>query len=103
VSYVLLILTITSYIHEARNATAEQAKLAVEVSSLYGLLTSLRFRVEEARSDDSWFNQVKLLGTENDPLDQFKGILETMVKQLSSSRKRDQIISALAWIFTKRR
>jgi hypothetical protein len=94
--------TLTSYINEARNATVEQAKVAVEASNLYGLLTKLRFRVEDARSDDPWFNQVKLLGTENGPLDQFKDILETMVKRLSSSRKRDQIRSALLWKFTKK-
>jgi hypothetical protein len=94
--------TLTSYINEARNATAEQANVAVEASNLYGLLTTLRFRVEAGRWDDQWFNQVKLLGIENGPLDQFKDILETMVDKLSSSRKRDQIKSALLWKFTKR-
>jgi hypothetical protein len=94
--------TLTNYINEARNATAEQAKVAVEASNLYGLLIALRFRVEEARSDDPWFNQVKLLGTGNGPLDQFKDILETMVNQLSTSRKRDQIKAALLWKFTKK-
>jgi activator of HSP90 ATPase len=53
--------------------------VAIEASSLYSLLTSLRFRVEGARSDDTWFIQAKLLGTENGPLDQFKDVLEKMV------------------------
>jgi hypothetical protein len=75
--------------------------VAVEASNLYGLLTSLLFRVEEARSDDPWFNQVKLLGIQNGPLDQFKDILEKMVEQISSLRKRDRIKSALTWKFTK--
>ncbi|KIX03388.1 uncharacterized protein Z518_06940 [Rhinocladiella mackenziei CBS 650.93] len=44
--------TLTGYIHNIRHATREQAKVAVEASNLYGLLTSLRFRVEEARSYD---------------------------------------------------
>ena len=93
--------TLTSYINEARNATAEQEKVAVEASNLYSLLTTLRFRVEGARSEDPWFNQVKLLGIKNGPLDQFKNVLETMANGLSSSRKRDQIKSALLWQFTK--
>lgn len=93
---------LTSYIIDTRNATSEQAKVAVEASNLYSLLTTLRFRVEEARSDDPWFNQVKLLGTENGPLDQFKDVLETTVKHISSSTKRDQIKSALWWRFTKK-
>ena len=93
--------TLTRYINDARHATREQAKVAVEASNLYSLLTSLRFRVEKARSDDRWLNQVKLLGIKNGPLDQFKDVLEKMVEQISSSRKRDQIKSALTWKFTK--
>lgn len=93
--------TLTSYINDVRHATKEQAKVVVEATNLYGLLTSLRFRIEEARSDDSWFNQVRLLGTRDGPLDQFKDTLERMVRQISSSRKRDQVKSALTWKFTK--
>ena len=93
--------TLTGYINDVRHATREQAKVAVEASNLYSLLTSLRFRVEEARSDNPWLNQVKLLGNKNGPLDQFKDILEQMVEQISSSRKRDQVKSALMWKFTK--
>ncbi|KIX03048.1 uncharacterized protein Z518_06598 [Rhinocladiella mackenziei CBS 650.93] len=93
--------TLTNYINDSRNATKEQVLLAIEASNLYGLLTTLRFQVEKARSNDPWFNQVKLLGFENGPLDQFRAFLETIVSKLSSSRKRDQIKSALQWKFTK--
>ena len=92
---------LTGYINDVRHATREQAKVAVEASNLYGLLTSLRFRVEEVQSKDPWFNQVKLLGRENGPLDQFKEVLDKMVLQISSSRKRDQVKSVLTWKFTK--
>ena len=102
VSVLQLTSALTSYISEARNATADQAKVAVEAGNLYSLLTALRFRVEEARSDDPWFNQVKLLGIENGPLDQFKDILKIMVNEMPLSRKRDQIKSALLWKFTKK-
>jgi hypothetical protein len=93
--------TLTGYINDVRHATSEQKKVAVEASNLYGLLTSLRFQVEEARSDEPWFNQVKLLGVENGPLDLFKNTLEKIVGQISSSRKRDLVKSALTWKFTK--
>ncbi len=94
---------LTSYINDVRRATEEQKQVAMEASNLYGLLTSLRFRVEEARSSDPWFHQVRLLGVENGPLDQFKSILEKMVDQIStlSSCKRAQMKSALTWKFTK--
>ena len=77
--------TVASYISDARNANAEQQKVAIEASNLSSLLTRLRFRVEEAensQSDDPWFNQVKRLGIENGPLEQLKNILETMVNGL---------------------
>jgi hypothetical protein len=93
--------TLTGYINNVRNATTEQAKVAVETSNLYSLLTSVRFGVEEARSDDPWFNQVKMLGTKNGPLDQLRDTLETIVEKISLSRKRDQIKSALMWKFTR--
>jgi hypothetical protein len=81
---------LTGYINDVRHATREQAKVAVEASNLYSLLTSLRFRVDEARSGDPWFSQVKRLGVKNGPLDQFKDCLEKIVEQISSIRKRDQ-------------
>lgn len=88
---------LTGYINNVRHATREQKQLAVEASNLYGLLTRLRFRVEEARANEPWFNQVKQL-----PLDQFKAALEGMVKQIPlSSSRTDQIKSALVWKFTK--
>ena len=77
--------TVASYISDARNATAEQQKVAIEASNLSSLLTRLRFLVEEAeksQSDDPRFNQVKRLGIENGPLEQLKNILETMVNGL---------------------
>ena len=42
--------TLTRYINDVRKATKEQAQVAVEASNLFGLLTNLRFRVEEARA-----------------------------------------------------
>ena len=102
ISILQLATTLTGYLNSVRNATAEQREVAIEASNLYGLLTSLRFRVEAAQSADPWFQQVKLLGLKNGPLDQLKNSLETMIRKLSSSsRKRDQIKSALMWNFTK--
>ena len=102
ISILQLATTVIGYLNNIRNATAEQREVAIETSNLYGLLTSLRFRVEAARYADPWFQQVQLLGFKNGPLDQLKDNLETMIRKLSSSsRKRDQIKSALMWNYTK--
>ena len=92
---------LTGYINDVRHASKEQKKVVMEASNLYGLLTSLCFRVEEARASEPWLNQVKLLGIKDGPLDQFKNALKKMVEQIPSSKKTDQIKSALMWKFTK--
>lgn len=92
---------LTSYMNSVRNATLEQKQLAVEASSLLSLLTSLRYRVEDARSSDPWFNQVRLLGVERGPLDQFRECLEKMVEQTLRTNRKDQIRSVLTWKLAK--
>ncbi len=88
--------------HQRRpKASREQAKIAVEAGNLYSFLINLRFRIEAARSDAARVRQVKLLGVENGPLDQFKSILEKIVGHISTMRKRDQIKSALTSTLTK--
>ena len=93
--------TLTSHINDVRHASKEQAKVATEARGVYSLLTHLRFCVREARTDDLWFNQVKLLNTPNGPLDQFKMIPETMVAKVESKSKLGQIKDAITWTFSK--
>jgi hypothetical protein len=90
--------TLASYINDARNATLELKKVAVEAGNLYALLSNLRSQVEEARSNDSRFNQVKRWEFLNGPLDLFKGILESMVKNCQHLGKRHNQISTIVKI-----
>lgn len=93
--------TITGYTNGVKLATREQTKIAVEVRNLNNLLNSLRFRVDQAKSNNLWFNQVKLLGRDNGSFDRFKAVLEEIVERISSSRKKDHDNLALTWGFTK--
>lgn len=94
-----LITTLTGYINGMKNASAEQRKLAIEASNLYGLLTSLRFRVEAAQAtNDPWFQQIKLLGLKKGPLDQLETSLQAMIESMvPPPRKRDQAKSLLRY------
>ncbi|KIW98550.1 uncharacterized protein Z519_00211 [Cladophialophora bantiana CBS 173.52] len=49
------------YVNEVRHAPKQRAQLAHEASNLYALLTTLRFRVEDAPTNEPWFYQIKLL------------------------------------------
>ncbi|KAL6716780.1 hypothetical protein ACLMJK_004692 [Lecanora helva] len=93
---------LTSYIQDVKNASAEQRKVVIEATSLHSLLTGLRYRVETARSEDPWFNQVKQLGTQNGPLDQFRSTLEEIVGHISASTRIDRIKTSFSWKFTKK-
>jgi hypothetical protein len=93
--------TVTSYLNHARKASADRTKIAIEAASIYSLLTTLRFRVEEARRDEPWFSQVKMLALENGPLEQFKSTLESMVAKIQPVTSFVKMGKALAWKFDK--
>ncbi|KAJ9602544.1 hypothetical protein H2200_013087 [Cladophialophora chaetospira] len=92
-----LTVTLMKYVNDVRNAPKERAQLAREASNVYALLTSLRFRVEDAKGDDPWFSQIKLLASENGALSQFRTILEKLVTRLDPSSK----LKDLLWKFNK--
>ena len=77
--------TLLSYLNGVRNTTKDQIQLAVEASNIYGLLISLRFRVEQSNAHDPWFTAVRDLGSENGPLDQVRGALEQLVAKIEPS------------------
>ncbi|EXJ75702.1 uncharacterized protein A1O5_00209 [Cladophialophora psammophila CBS 110553] len=89
--------TLMKYVNEVRHAPKQRAQLAREASNLYALLTTLRFRVEEAPTNDPWFNQIKLLVVENGALDQLRTILMRLVPRIDTSNK----LKDLLWKFNK--
>ncbi len=90
-----------SYWNDVRNATKDQAQLAVELSNIYSLLLSLRFRVEQSNPQDPWFVAVRDLGTENGPLDQVKEALERLASKTEPSHGLKKIGKSIIWKFEK--
>ena len=90
-----------SYLNDVRNTTKDQAQLAVEASNVYGLLASLRFRVEQSNAHDPWFSAVHNLGTENGPLDQAREALELLVSKAEPSQGIQRLGKQLMWKFEK--
>jgi len=76
---------IIGYINDIKDSSSDRAKCAIEASNLYALLTSVRYRVEEAAPTDPWFVQVRTLGTQGGALDQFKDALGLLAGRLSQS------------------
>ena len=93
--------TVLSYLNDVRNATKDQAHLAVEASNIYSLLTALRFRVEQSNSHDPWFTVVRNLGTENGPLDQVREALEQLASKTTASHGIKKLGKQLLWNIEK--
>lgn len=102
---IIAILQLTSpvieYLNDVQDAPKDRARLAVEVSNLYSLLITLRYRLEEARSNEDWYTVVRSLGAQNGPIDQYKNMLEQLHRKVMSGNGIRKIRYALAWKFSK--
>lgn len=70
------------YLNGLKNAPAEREQVLSEVSSIYGLLVSLRFRVETASSNDFWFVAVRNLAAPGGALDAMRMALDSLAQKL---------------------
>ena len=96
-----LSIKVLGYLNDVKDASKDCAKCAAEAANLYGLLTNLRFRLEEGDSSTPWYTAVRVLATENGPLDQFKQALEQLQKKITGRGKIGKTGNALVWKFKK--
>jgi hypothetical protein len=89
------------YLNGVKDAPKERATLAREGSSLLALFIDLRYRVEEAKSTDTWFTGVRSLTGEGGPLGQFKDIMEELAKKLKPEAGIKKFGKALIWTLDK--
>lgn len=96
--------TAINYLNDTKGASKDQAQCVIEASNVYCLLTNLKYRLEEAKSENvSWHAAVRSLAIANGPLDQYKSALKQLqskVTTASTSRLR-KAGRALVWKFTK--
>ena len=78
---------VLGYLIDVEDASKERANCAVEAANLHSLLTALRFRLEEGDSNTPCYTAVRVLATENGPLDQFKQALEQLQKKITGGGK----------------
>lgn len=102
---IITVLQLTSkvieYLNDVKNAPKDGARFAIEASNLYNLLVTLRYRLEEGRSNEAWYTAVRSLGVQNGPLDQYKHALEQLQRKIMSESGLGKIGSALLWKFNK--
>jgi hypothetical protein len=101
VAVLQLTATVVSYLNDIKNASKDQRQFAVEASNIFGLLTSLKCRLDEEDPTDSWFTAVRALAVENGPLDQYKAALECLVAKTAPVDGARKLSGALLWTFNK--
>jgi hypothetical protein len=92
------------YLNSVKTASKERAKLALEATNLMALLTSMRYKAEEAEQEKNvWYNSVRsLLGGANGPLDQFRSALEELAGKLDPATGLKKISRTLIWTLDKK-
>lgn len=93
--------TVLGYLSDVKNAPKECQQCAIEASSLLHLLTTLRYRLEQAQTGDPWFTVIRALNVENGPLDQYKQALEQLWSRIDVGNGAQNIKRRLVWKFSK--
>lgn len=93
---------VLGYLNDVKDASKDRAKCAVEASNLNSLLVSLRSCLEEGNPNERWYTEVRALGVENGPLDQFNQALEQLqTKMIGGGTALKKMGDALVWRFSK--
>jgi hypothetical protein len=69
---------------------------------LLSLLTTTRYKVEEANTADPWFTSIRSLGVPNGPLDQFKAAMEDLARKLQPESRLKKSGRDLIWAIDKK-
>jgi hypothetical protein len=94
---------VVSYLNDVKDAPKERAKLASEAACLYPLLIQLKYRVDEAKAGDKWYESTRtLLGGPNGPLDQFRNALAELAGKLAPVAGLKEFGRKLIWTLDKR-
>jgi hypothetical protein len=96
--------TVINYLNDLKNASKDQARCATEASNVYCLLINLKYRLEEAKSENaSWHTAVRLLNVANGPLDQYRSALEQLQSKVikASASGPQKAVRVLVWKFSK--
>jgi len=94
---------VVTYLNDVKDAPKERAKLASEAACLYHLLIQLKYRVDEAKAGDKWYESTRtLLGGSDGPLDQFGNALTELAGKLLPAAGLKEFGRKLTWTLNKK-
>ena len=85
------------YINHVNDAPKQRARLAREATILLSLLTDLRYRIDDADTNDPWFEGLFLLGGTEGPIDLFREDMEALAKKLKPETGLAKVGKRLVW------
>lgn len=91
-----------SYIHCSKGDPEERSQLLSQIPSMSGLLMMLQDQLDEDRDDVQWSSSLRLLNSQDGPLDQFRASLDTLVSKLESAKGLAKVGKTLAWPLQKK-
>jgi hypothetical protein len=92
---------VVKYLQDIRDAPKECQQWAIEAVNLLSLLTSLRYRLEQATNSDPWYTAIRALNVENGPFDQYKQALEQLLSNVTIQDGLQKVKRRVVWKFNK--
>lgn len=101
IAIIQLVGTVISYLDGVKDASEERTQLLVEISSVGGLLTTLRDLAVASEQEGTAMASAKSLNVPLGPLAQFRLALERIAVVLAPNRGVKKFGKSLAWPFKK--
>lgn len=97
--------TVTKYLREVKDAPAECKRLVIELSSLRGILDTLKDSLNDA-SDVTWVRSLREICSDGGPLSRLEislvQIQSVLEQQLNATSGAQRIKNALVWPFKRK-
>lgn len=101
IAVITLSAEVVNYVNYAKEASSDCNRIQVEVSSISGILFSLKDLVERSKSNDTWLATTRSLGIPEGPLWQFKLALERLATELAPISGLKKVGKVLNWPFKR--
>jgi hypothetical protein len=92
---------VVKYLNDVKDASRDRHTILVEISSINGLLFSLKDLACRAESGETWLATVRSLNVPDGPLERFKWALEQLAARLAPAAGLKNVAKALSWPFQK--
>ncbi|KAI0098079.1 hypothetical protein GGR51DRAFT_539157 [Nemania sp. FL0031] len=93
---------VVRYLNDAKGASKDQKKCAIEASNLLALLTKLKCYLEEASPTDHLHIRARELSVRDGVLEQYKAVLELLVDKVVPKAGSNKVVTSLLWPFNKK-